>query len=728
MPRFPKILTALCVLAVAIGCQSGPVPVETGVCHLLKPDSICRTIGANLNVVFLPVVPGKSSAVVEDEIESQVSQFINFFSALPLRSSCLAPLLELLCRTAYPDCEIVPGGPVFSSTTLPVLLDKTACTQVAASCATTFQALAQQSIDLYTCEDTFPNNTLGTFYLLCLIEFALVSMLMASDVCLVPGYSDYYFDKLEGKDVFPSGSATYIINTSDAFTTSENFAFVVETALPSKFNISEQCENLQCVEDQFYRAVDCNCVFAPSCPFPAYPLDVYEISWIIVVVLGMCSVPFNVTIVAHWKRFQQVPFIPVAAVVGLLYVVVDTLPVVIIKYGFSCRTEGANALISLLSFENFEEEWYCTVNKGSVHLLQMLINAAVLGIASIYDAVKAAKEGKRVRPSSRRMTRNAFIVLYVFAIPLACLIATFTIGSDSTSFRAANELRYAFSCGPRYSEIWQEALFVQVPIVFSGVALFVICAQVAMLSYSINIGSSARKHSRFNSKVQVSKEDKKKLRRAKLTVAQRIARRVIIFGSAAAVFSVVYSLVTFVILASLTNFDQALDDFVVCNVGIDFATCSGGDLLTILNETCNSELTVCGNNPSSEVPESALFALNWILPAIIPLLFGIMFGINHVRQDLYNAYIWTTTCGYEEEVFRNFVSDDYLFYNGESRQYSSGVSSVKPPPGLVKPPPGLNTTPPPPGLGPPGLTAPRGRLQSEEEIEESVYETVNPDF
>lgn len=546
---------------------------------------------------------------------------------------------------------------------------------------------------------------------------------------IVPGYSDYYFEQLEGKPVFPEGSATYTVNISGPGGTFENFALDLTTALPSKFNLSQQCENLQCVEDGFYRVIDCNCVFAPTCPFPAYPSEVYEISWLVVVILGMSSVPFNITIVAHWKRFKQVPFIPVAAVVGLVFVVVDTLLIVVIKYGFSCSAEDADALISLLSFENFEEEWYCTINKGSVHLLQMLINAAVLGIASIYDAVKAAKQGKRVRSSSNSILRNTLIFGYVFLVPLICLVATFTIGSDSTSFRAANELRYAFSCGPRYKEIWQEALFVQCPIILSGVALFVFCARVAALACNINVGSgSVRKYSRFNSKVKVNKEDKKKLRRAKLTVAQRIARRVIVFGTTAAVFSVAFSLVTFVILASLANFDQVLDDFVVCNVGIDFATCSGGDLLTILNNTCNSELTVCGENPSDEVPEAALFALNWVLPAVIPLLFGIMFGINHLRQDFYNAYIWITTCGYEEEVFRTFISDDYLFYNGESGQFSSAVST-KPPPGLVKPPPGLTATPPPPGLGPPGMGPPGNyRVEDDEEEEETVYETVNPDF
>lgn len=158
IPRLALLITLLIKVSIA----SPPVPVEAGQCHLLKPDSICRTIGANLNVVFLPLVPGKTLSVVEDEIEFQVEQFINFFSALPLRSSCLAPLLELLCRTAYPDCEIVDGGPVFpDDITLPVLLDKVACTQVAQSCATTFQALAQQSIELFTCDDSFPNNTLG---------------------------------------------------------------------------------------------------------------------------------------------------------------------------------------------------------------------------------------------------------------------------------------------------------------------------------------------------------------------------------------------------------------------------------------------------------------------------------------------------------------------------------------------------------------------------------------
>lgn len=134
-----------------------PFPTDTGVCKILEAESICRDIGANLNIVFLPIVPGKTSQEVESEIEAQVSTFIDFFSSLPLRSSCLSPLLELLCRSAFPDCEQIDGLDS-GFTTVPLLLDRVACTQVTTNCAEPFAALEEQNINLFTCTDIFPNT------------------------------------------------------------------------------------------------------------------------------------------------------------------------------------------------------------------------------------------------------------------------------------------------------------------------------------------------------------------------------------------------------------------------------------------------------------------------------------------------------------------------------------------------------------------------------------------
>jgi len=250
--------------------------VESGHCQSL-PVSACDDVTSNNlpKSAFVIDASGKTPAEVVQTHENNLLEYIDLISALPVPGSCTQILLEFICYTTYPECEDVTLKDS-SHIALPRLLDYTACTRVWDACTELFEAAEKLGFEIWRCEANFPT-------------------------LLLSAWNRWYLDgpiiSTKGTPIFPISSQNYNVTYNGTWEIVN-----VRTSIPDTLNSTKACTDLVCDTNGYFQKQDCRCVFNPSCPFPVYRKDQYELGWSWVVSLGLLGLPFNLLIIIRGKK------------------------------------------------------------------------------------------------------------------------------------------------------------------------------------------------------------------------------------------------------------------------------------------------------------------------------------------------------------------------------------------------------------------------------------------
>jgi hypothetical protein len=675
-------LHALCAQA---GSVAVPVPVAEGKCAVYEflngaseaYRSVCHGVldfGPDYQF-WRPSLPGQPLDEAVLQLEQALAERASAVSKLPIGSGCLRKYLEVLCLTSYQPCVWfpAPGADALSRSrevNFPRQLAHSACETMQAECAA---SEAQFKFIGFGCDAMFP------------VESGRL-----------PGYAGAFLGSLSGLPVFPRGPVnfTYDVYAQVGGTpVLKRNTSLVPPQVPAAFNSTAGCgasggnatlasAGGTCGGSGFFHQTeDCRCVIAPSCPFPAYSARDYGVFLAVVVSLMALSLPFNLAIVASFRTFKALQYIPWAAGLALLYVVLNLVLTGVVGTGFSCVHSEAGFDTAWPAEDAGADPWYCVLSRCSVHLLQMVLNAAVCAYLNVLWAVRAAERGQSISNHaaelrSARLVKIVSVTLFVAVVPLACLAMTLVFGNRrGGKFKDFNLIRFAFSCGPEFNDTWMEIAFVQGPLLLAGLLMLGLCSAIAYVAVRLHgraggfQSSAAPEHDdeqgdNNEERLKDHKaEPKKKIKsseKRRINTALNIAKRVAFFGMVIAVFLVVYTIATLYLLLHMQDFQSELNKFLDCTRGFTISSCFEGGSLGACSIASNTDCS----NPSFNVPAVPVMGFWFAAPAVVPLLFGIMFGSTHLRAVVWGIRNWVATCGFVEPLNRSTVNNEDSFYRG----------------------------------------------------------------
>jgi hypothetical protein len=529
-----QILGSMFLMYATLVCGSAvPESIASGYCYPSIP-SACDQITSDTvpKSVYLLDIPGLTPTETLQAREKDMLQYLDLISSLPVPSSCIQPLLELVCFTTYAECAEITleSGSIFD---MPTLLDRSACVKVWDVCDVLFVAAEKAGFAIFGCEDTFPSS-------------------------LLSAWSSSYLDGPEittkGTPIFPDGSYQYNVSYNHTWQ-----LIAVETYLPGTLNTTRACAELVCDSSGYYQKQDCRCVFDPSCPFPVYQDAQYNSAWAAVVALGVIALPFNLAIVLRGKKLMEtLPYIPIAAALALLYNALHTFVVAGEKYNISCGTKndfndfsGISNIIFSSQNESDVNGW-CQADKSTIFILQSILNASVCAMYNVFIAVNDARHNKVTAPQKdkhRLMTtheknmyyiRKIFVFMYIFGLPLICMVTSYGLGDTfGTDLDTGNDVRFAFMCRPRYATLAIEFVLVHALIIFSGLLLLFLCYMIAISSYLLHRkmeNNPIFKRTPSQLKLPKSKLKNLKQNKKKMNTAISLAKRTMVFGGFASFF------------------------------------------------------------------------------------------------------------------------------------------------------------------------------------------------
>ena len=239
--------------------------------------------------------------------------------------------------------------------------------------------------------------------------------------------------------------------------------------------------------------------------------------------------------------------------------------------------------------------------------------------------------------------------MYIFGQPFICMLVTYILGdSFNADFDTGNNVRYAFFCGPRFDNIYVELLIVHIPIIFSGFLLLAFCYIIALTAILLHRKMKAnpvfrQQTDKLKTRLPKSKITKVKQKKKKINTALKVAKRVVVFGIFSSIFLLSYTIATLDIVFRLKGFAGDLEEWRDCALSIDLEACLNGNIAS--GDCTLDESKDCSAfDPRATVPPIYEIGFYYLAPDMIPLLFGIMFGFNHLLKSVTNTY-------YEIELF-----------------------------------------------------------------------------
>jgi len=198
------------------------------------------------------------------------------------------------------------------------------------------------------------------------------------------------------------------------------------------------------------------------CPVNAYTDDEYTIMWLLYVIVGMIGFVLNAFMVLTWtmagkKVAKAVPLqLKCCTGIGLLFGVVETIPVMVLHYDLPCTCETEECIGSSAM---------CAVNRsGAYLLLGILINLSTLTY-SLYSAISGGNSSTRKEARKKNLYRIANF------IPLVLMIIAYIFDSDdyaNDDNGVLNLARHAFNCSMRFPNMLVEWLLLWIHFVWSA--------------------------------------------------------------------------------------------------------------------------------------------------------------------------------------------------------------------------------------------------------------------
>jgi len=420
----------------------------------------------------------------------------------------------------------------------------------------------------------------------------------------------------------------------------------VEFQTPKDF---EYCYNIREKEEFDCEKCFSDCVI--PCPLPAFTKGEFQTVWVMNWLPGVFSLPLSAYVWYHERKRMNYHqsrgmqgerigsfldrFIEIIAACSLLFVLVDSLPSMILREKMRC---GAKTDLALYS--NLNGSAWCKFGKIKPHILQSLMGAVVCSLFRMRNHLRLAIENK---PFKKSKGTKLAAGLCIFGLPVICTIYTFTFESDqlfeaSISYRDsqggerfnfrffffANALRFAFTCGPKLQEPWEEWIFVQGPMIIYGMLCAVLSTSLVLIVRDLQKKLLSSANRAMNNQ--------------QTKILQNLARTTILFAFSTSFLAALNSVATFLWLPNALDFGEGLNLWVNCvNSGTNqnLLTDDPASIVNATNFDPSQRLSHCGEISEFAPPIAHIYLLT-LSQSIVPLTFGVTFA-SFMSKSRYNA-------------------------------------------------------------------------------------------
>lgn len=252
----------------------------------------------------------------------------------------------------------------------------------------------------------------------------------------------------------------------------------------------------------------CDSACEQLCPYPTiYSASENTGIWVVAWLPGMLAAPFNMLIltvelrrVAHKRRRYKLDitdfYLAIAAGMSLLLFLMDSLPTLILRDDVRCA--GHDTFSPSINVDGLP---FCTFGMLRVHVVQAIVITLFFSLLKVLFALSAAVRLKAYRPSRALCAAAA---VGIFALPLALAAATLVLQADqlyesNTFYRLSqggpasgefmhfsNNLRFQFSCGPKYATVWEELALVTLPMMAAACGCLAVSVRLLQIVVSMD--------------------------------------------------------------------------------------------------------------------------------------------------------------------------------------------------------------------------------------------------
>jgi len=285
--------------------------------------------------------------------------------------------------------------------------------------------------------------------------------------------------------LFPEVSSTYTDADGTAY---EVQCFVSEEAQEEEFlcphpflNSVNQDTRAECVK---------------ACPVPAYTLSEYDGMWLAATVPAAFGFFLNTFMICTWilggrKHFHEQPFaVKVCVLGGIFYNLVDTLPVLALKYDLPCTNATE---------EGIGSSALCAINRLSRYILLSIMFALATLTFNLWMSIRGDLSRRNLAG-----LRHYLGVLSIAAPFTLCVIAYIMeseentkTGVDAVNNAVLNVSRHAFNCSMRFSNMVTEWALLWVHFLWSGIMIIVFASRSWWIirRAELKIGENQETHS-----------------------------------------------------------------------------------------------------------------------------------------------------------------------------------------------------------------------------------------
>uniref|UniRef100_A0A7S2WUE8 FZ domain-containing protein n=1 Tax=Mucochytrium quahogii TaxID=96639 RepID=A0A7S2WUE8_9STRA len=390
--------------------------------------------------------------------------------------------------------------------------------------------------------------------------------------------------------------------------------------------------NSSTCSDKGIDGIDCdNCesTCQQQCPYPLWDEATWDRMWIARWLPAVLGIPLNlgISVIEGRKlrsksirtRAQANVWVFLCAFVGLLYALLDAVPTMVLKADIRCNGDP------VLSEDNHGGHPFCKVGVYNVHLLQILLGCVGVTMFQLYQKLKYAAKFKSYTLSRRSTVLcSVYVLLPVVLILIHSTLPTLdgqpnTIVNGTTiltDMYDANNIRYQFSCGPRFEHLEYEWGLVMIPLIFYGSILIIYSALLLQMVFQMTVASS--------------NGQRKAVNRTMMNLAKTMIR-----------LSLVCAFLTFLNLGTVVPFLGKALEFSGDLYFFSRCAASGGDLTQCAGNVsaCDIEMSLdnitaieekCGKYDEM-APNPALMVLINLSYSCPPFAFGLLFGYNLLK-------------------------------------------------------------------------------------------------
>jgi len=596
-------------------------PHEWGECKPYQ-GGVCDEYGMKGQDVF--VYHNTSQFVTEFKL-GIVFQLINIGATTVGDSYCVLIWKELYCRAYFPPCEKGDGY------VAPKKMCKSACEHVHEECKSGFQAVVYNGFgsNIVQCTDKIgdPDPTkLGNFmYPDHITQWVDTLMFEPEETTTlqVPGVGSkevacWKQDGHRKKCPLRKCTTPYF---------EMSVARVPNSANESVCRANKE-DSIDCL------ACSSKCYIA--CPHPVYTQGVWDTLWWFRWLPSVLSLPFNFMVMVN--EFVKMGYTKPAkerkkkggskgsgwvflcALVGFLFAAFDGIPTMVSDYDLRC--DGYPAVEDTI---NDLYSSYCNnFGRYCIHIFQILLGCVSITLEQLWRKLQKAQ---KMQAYHQGLKSKLGCALFVFGLPFTLFVihtqqevhdGPLKPNTTMRELTDANNIRYAFSCGPRFDSVSMEWALVMGPIILYGCVLVVFSILLIKEVSKLTGGSTTAD---------------KNVSKSTLALARAMTKFAICCFSL-----VVLNLCTLVpFLSKATQFTVELQDWKSCvATGVNLKKCPAGDLSKCemrvdlaTNQTSRDEF--CGLFDAS-APAPAFMAFIHLSYSLPCLVFGALFGFKAVKS------------------------------------------------------------------------------------------------